>query len=50
MDILETIRLNINDLKSQQAALKLQVKLVQRSVHTTSNLDSVLEQLTYLKT
>ena len=49
MNILETIQLNIGDLRSQQASLKLQVKLIARAAHKSQNLDSIIDQLKYLK-
>ena len=48
MNIIETIQLNIGDLRSQQASLKLQIKLMQRAAHKIQNLDSIIDQLKYL--
>ena len=50
MNIIETIQLNIGDLRSQQASLKLQIKLIQRAAHKIENLDSIIDQLKYLNT
>jgi hypothetical protein len=48
MNIIETIQLNIGDLRSQQASLKLQIKLMQLAAHKIQNLDSIVDQLKYL--
>lgn len=50
MNIIETIQLNIGDLRSQQASLKLQIKLMQRAAQKIQNLDSIIDQLKYLNT